>query len=158
MHLLRRNDTSPPNIYGAVVARNFRLFEKPHRSWTSVVSPFFVYAKSHFDIRCHSNILRLLQLITFLKCLWCPYFQDFYKIMDLDGNTQDENGSQERQYDGENEETVRTKDRSKRSKRGFRRSNNYKSEVIKLARVKGNAYLSWKGTPVASRKPGETCM
>lgn len=42
-------------------------------------------------------------------------------------------------------------------KKGFRNTSQYKSEVIKKARVSGAAYRNWKGNQIGPIVPGNDC-
>lgn len=46
----------------------------------------------------------------------------------------------------------------RKKKRGVRNTSEYKSEIIKLARIKGKAYTNWKGESIPAVKPGDSCL
>lgn len=46
---------------------------------------------------------------------------------------------------------------ARKKKRGVVNKSKYKSEIIKSARVKGKAYLNWKGQSIPAAKPGNDC-
>lgn len=45
----------------------------------------------------------------------------------------------------------------KKRKKGVNNKSEYKSEIIKKARVSGTAYTSYSGKPVPERRPGNNC-